>query len=311
MANTFTTMTHTILAQRIMEAFVVKLAPIRAFASNFSAEAVQRGDKIKVPFVSAADAAADFSGSYTMQGVTAEGKEITIDKRKYVSWALTGEEISTMPQLTMDMFVNQKANALAKAVLADIWSLVTTTNYGSTSWTAGSTAFGTAMDYMISSIANFDTTELAQLMFQAGVDEWPDSPRSLILPSGYIAALASDSDIVGTLGLSGNNALITGKVPKVYGFDIYECNQVPTNSRNLVGFACHPDAMLIAMRAIIPEEGVALRPQVEVLTDEGSGVTLVMREWFDADNDRTCRVLECNYGYLLGNDDALFAIQSS
>ncbi|MFZ9683657.1 MAG: hypothetical protein ACO3DQ_10750, partial [Cephaloticoccus sp.] len=74
MANALTTLTHTLLAQTALEAFIADIAPLMVFARNFSDAAASRGDKVKVPFISAADAAATFAGTYTIQDADAEGK---------------------------------------------------------------------------------------------------------------------------------------------------------------------------------------------------------------------------------------------
>ena len=44
---------------------------------------------MKVAFIEAADAALDFAGTYTMQDADATGKDITLNKHKFVSWSLT------------------------------------------------------------------------------------------------------------------------------------------------------------------------------------------------------------------------------
>jgi hypothetical protein len=306
MANVFTNMTNTILANLALEAFVKKLAPLNVFANNFSAEAVQRGDKVKVAYVGAQSAATDFAGSYTVQAASAEGKDITINKRKYVSWGLTTEELATQPQLSLERFARQKGNALAYAVLQDIWSVITNANYGSTGYTQGSGG-----DEIVVTAANFDSTEVSNLREMCGTDNWPEEERALILNPAYTAALLNDADVIGDGGVDMQNVIREGVVGRLMGFNIYESTAIPANGQNLVGFAANPDGILVAMRSLIPEEGVSNRPMVMPVTDGQSGITIVMREWFDPDNDQTKRVLEANYGYAVGNPDAVKQIVSS
>lgn len=307
MPNTFTSLTNTIYANVALEAFVKRLTPLRLFANNFSAEAVARGDKVKVPFVSAASAAQDFTGSYNIQGSTAEGLEISINKRKYVSWGLTTEEMATQPAVNMERFARQKGNALAKAVLQDIWSLITAANYGSAAYSQGSGG-----DVVTVTAANFDSTEVTSVLECCEVDDWPEEMRGLVLSPAYYAALLNDADVIGSNGVRDNNPLSDGKIGvPLAGFDVVSSNVIPANGENLTGFACHPDAILVAMRALIPETGVANRPTVQSMTDADSGITIVMREWFDPDSDTMKRVLECNYGYLKGNGDGIKRIKSS
>jgi hypothetical protein len=306
MANTLTNLTNTILAQKALEAFVKKMTAIRVFANNFSADAVQRGDKVKVAFVNSASAAYDFAGSYTVQDASAEGKDISINKRKVVSWGLTTQELSTQPQISLERFARQKGNALATAVLQDIWSLITAANYGSSAYSQGSGG-----DVITVTAANFDPTEVTQILEAADTKDWPDDERGLVLSPAYYANLFNDSGVIGTLGVGNGSNLASGRVRELLDFDIHKSNVIPANGENLTGFACHPDAILVAMRSLIPEQNVANRPSVQPLTDPESGMTIVMREWFDPDSDTTKRILECHYGYLKGNGNAIIRIKSS
>lgn len=305
MANTFTNLAQTILANRALNAFKAKLAPLGIFSTNFSAEAVQKGDKIKVPWFAEASAAVDFSGTYTTQGSTAEGLEVSINKRKFVSWGLTTEEMATLPSVSLDRFAVAKGHALAKAVLQDIFSVITAANYGSTAYSQGSGG-----DVVTASAANFDSAEVVQLAECADVDNWPEDGRGLVLHPAWHASLLGDADIIGTNGIRADNALADGKIREVAGFQLHKCNVIPGNSENLVGFAAHPDAILVAMRALIPES-MANAPKVNVITDGDSGITLVLREWFDPDTDTAKRVLECNYGFLKGNPDGIKRLKSA
>jgi len=300
MANTLTTLTHTVLAQRILEAFVQITAPIRAFATDFSPEAVQRGDKVKVPYVSGGYTANDFNGTYLVQDSTAEGLDITIDKRKYVSWGLTTENLATMPQLSMDMFVRQKANALAVAFLQDVWSVITNANYGAAAKT--------------STAANFDADDVVDLREAAVAANWPANMRSLVLDESYVAYLLKDNAIQDASASGSSDPLIEGSVRRLCGFDLYESTLVPANGENLTGFICLPDAIYVANRALVPDDASQRAGLLtEVVTDpSGSGMTMVMRDWFDNDTDTHKKVLEVNYGYRAGgNTGALKRIVSS
>jgi hypothetical protein len=297
MANTFTNLKNSIYANRALEAFVARLAPLGFFSTNFSAEAVAKGDKIRVPYISGASAAQDFNGTYTIQGATAEGLDITIDKRKFVSWGLTTEEMSTQPAATLDRFAVQKGNALAKAVLQDIWSTITAANFGNTAYSQGSGGSKVAV-----SAANFDSAEVVALAECADVDDWPEQPRGLVLSPAYYNALLGDADIIGTNGIRSDTPLRDATVREIAGFQTLKSNVIPSNGENLVGFAVNPDAILVAMRTLIPEEGVAGRPNVRTLTDADSGISIVLREWFDPDTDTVKRVLEAHYGYRVGGN---------
>jgi hypothetical protein len=296
MANAITTMTHTLLAGRIFEAFVAKITPMTRFSNNFSEAETQRGNKVKVPFVSSQDAAGDFGGTYTMQDADVTGKDITIDKRKFVSWALTSQEIADNPQLSMDMFTEQKAFQLAKAFQQDVWSLITNANYGAAAIT--------------STAANFDTDDVVDLATVCDTADWPEFMRSLILKETYCGALLKDTGISDAGAYGSDSAVKDGIIARLSGFDVMKSTLIPANGENLVGFAANPDAILLASRVIRPDD-VSNTINFETFTDEATGITASYREWFDADTDTTKRVLEFNYGYLLGNPAAIKRIVSA
>lgn len=307
-ANTFTNMTNTVLAGMALEAFTDSLAPIAAFSLNFSAEAAQRGDKVKVMQIPASDAAADFAGTYLIQDADATGLDITIDKIKYVSWSLTTDELLNQPQLSMERFAMQKGAALALSMFQDVLSVVTAANYGDTETTNFTVTNG---DKVTVTAANFDSLELAYVAHAADCKKWPRMGRSLLLTPGHYNALFEDATIVGSNGVLGNSLLLDKVVPRVMGMDVYESTAIPANAENLVGFACVPNAILIANRVRIPDANVANRPDVQVLSDPKTGASIVLRDWFDPDNDAHKRVLEVTYGYRVGDSEGIVRIESA
>ena len=298
MANAITNMTHTLLAERIFNAFVAKITPATRFSSNFSEAETQRGDSVKVPFVSTQDAAGDFvaANGYVMQDADAEGKDVTINKRKYVSWALTTEEIANNPQLSMDMFVEQKAFQLAKAFLQDIWSVITNANYGAAAHT------GLA--------ANFDSDDVIDISTICDTADWPEFMRSLVLKETYYGNLLKDAGISDASALGTASAVQEGVLPRLSGFDVMKSTLIPGNSENLVGFAAHPDAIFLASRVLRPEDPSGII-SFETMTDPETGISAAYREWTSPDSDETKRVLEFNYGYLVGNATAIKRIVSA
>lgn len=295
-----TNLTHTIIATQILTAFIAKVTPILAFARNFSDEVVQKGDKVKVLFVKAQEAAKDFEGSYVLQGAEAEGLDVSINKRKYVSWGLTSQDLATMPQIDIDRFVETKADQLARAFLQDVWSLITNANYGAAVFTGAA--------------STLDADDIADL--EATLDEahWPTSQRSLILAPTYYGSLVKDNQVQGDLGVT-SEVMAESIIRKLHNFALHKSALIPANGEYLKGFACHPDAILVAIRALMPEGKAAEAAArsgalIEKITDPGTGITLVLKDWYDVTEDVHAKVLEINYGYLKGNEAGLKRIVS-
>lgn len=296
MANTFTSLTQTILAERVFNAFVLKIAPLTAFSTNFSAEAASRGDKIKVLQVDAAAAATAFAGTYSMQDTTASGLDVSLDQHYFVSWSLTDSEIVNRPQLEVERFVEQKAFALAKQVFQSVLGLVTAANFGS----AGFTGLASA----------FDADDVVDLRTACSTAGMPDNQRALILDASYYAALLKDSAIQDASQSGSTDALREGSVQRLAGFDLYESSLVPANAENLKGLAVHPDAIAAAIRYLAPQDG---HDYIEAmpLSRAESGITLGMRRWYDKDTGAMRTVLECLYGRRLINGNACKRIVSA
>ena len=297
MSNTFTTTGNDILLNVALEGFTSVLAPFRAFSVNASPEPAQRGDYVKVLFVdNPATAATDFSSSYSIQAAEATGKRVQLNNHKYVSWGITDTEMANNPQIELERFAFTKGAALAKAVFQDVLSLVTYANYGTSA--------------LVSSAANFDADDLATLRGVAGNADWPDVARSLLLSPDYITYLLQDSAIQSASNLGDAMAIREGKVGRLMGFDIFETPHIPDNSQSLAGVMCVPDGILFANRYLAPQEGHSYT-EARPVSDPKTGLTIGWRKWYDEDSAQMRAVLECNYGYAVGNSAGLERIAST
>jgi hypothetical protein len=120
-----------------------------------------------------------------------------------------------------------------------------------------------------------------------------------------------DNAVQGTLGVGLSQALSGSKGPQIHGFNTCKSNLVPANGENLTGFACQGDAILVAMRYLAPQEGNKYFQASPVADPNGSGFTIGFRDWYDENEGRRKKVLECCYGYLKGNPAALKRIVSA
>lgn len=299
MANNFTNTGSVILTTAALNAFTAALQPIRSFASDFSAAASQRGTSVRVTFIPSQADASDFAGDYTANaGSTATGVDIPINRLKYVSWPLTDIEMSLNQLIRIEMFGRQYGFKLGKAVLQDIWSIVTNANYGAPIFTGAS--------------ATFDSDSVVDI--DSGLDTlfWPDTDRKLILNNLYYNALIKDPSVkqAQAIGMAGSDApLQSGYLPNLLGIEVFESMLVPTNNENLVGFAAMPDAMGVCMRYLEPQEG-NLYFQAAPVSNE-AGMVLGFRDFYDNKSGTRYQALECNYGFTMINPAALQRLTSA
>jgi len=297
MANALTNLTNTLISDAVLEAFTAALTPLQAFSLNVSPDPSDRGDKVKVLWTPAQDAAADFAGTYSVQDADAEGLDVTLDGHKFVSWGLTDKELVSRPQLELENFGRQKGFQLAKAVLLAIWADITNANYGA----AGHTGIA----------ANFDSDDVIDLGAACDAADWPEMGRSLVLASAYHANLRKDGAIKDASAYGGSDPVRSGEIISLDTFGaIYKSTLIPANAENLVGFAAMRDAMLVAMRYLAPQDGHGYG-EARPMTDPDTGITLGYREWYDNDSGQKRAVMEAVYGSRVGNPGALKRIVSA
>jgi hypothetical protein len=286
MANSITGINDDILSQSVLEGYTTAIAPLVAFATDFSSDAARKGDKISVMRDnSAIDAPLDKTthAAYTIQDADSDAVEITLGQPKYVSWGLDDVEIASSSVLTMERFGRRKGNALAKTILQDIWSEITLANMGAAGFT------GLA--------STFDEDDVADLAEVADLADWDQDDRYLILSPAYIAALRKSGSIKDTSGY-GYNAIMSGDIPELQGFKVIMSNAVPANAENLVGFASDGKGIASAFRYLQPQAGNKYT-RAEPLVGEG-GMTLGLRNWYSEDSGVNKTVVESVYGYETG-----------
>ena len=285
MANSITGVNDLIIAQAGLQAFTARTTPLSAFARNFSSDAARPGDTIKVfreTYPDAVPLSKTSHGEYTIQDADSDAAEITLGQPDYVSWGLDDVEIASSSVVNMNRYGNGKGNMLAKTVLGNIWGDITAANYGAAGFTGAENTF--SIDGVIALGEALDNNDA------------PDEGRALVITPAMWSALLSE---LGANYNAGNEPLREGAVGRVSGFDVYKSTLIPNNGENLVGFACVADAMAVAMRYLMPQEGHNYTI-AQPLADDPSGITLGLRDWYKEESGVRARVLECVYGHTVG-----------
>lgn len=286
MANSITGINDDIISRSVLEGYTTAIAPLSALTADFSSDAVRRGEKVSIMRDnSAIDAALDKTshGDYVIQDADSDAVEITMGQPKYVSWSLDDSEIANSSKLTIQDFGRRKGNLLAKTVMQDILSEVTSSNFGAASFTG---AAGT-----------FDEDDVADVAEDCDSADWAQDDRYLVLSPPYVAELRKSGAIKDTSGY-GYNAIQNGDIPMLHGFKVIMSNAIPANGENLVGFATDGNGIASAFRYLAPQEGHKYN-RAEALVGEG-GITLGLRDWYSEDGGVRKCVIESVYGYETG-----------
>jgi hypothetical protein len=284
-----------------ISAFKRAVFPVTMFASVFRNVQLSGTNKIGVPYYPLENSASrdfDQSQGYVFDDDSAtQVRDVTIDKRKYQPLHFTSDELARLPLLNAERMGQNKGEKLAYDVLRDILSVITVANYGPSIF--GGDAEG------------FDSDNVIDIRTALNKVPWPETGRGLMLNSDYDGALLKDNAFKAAYALGTDQAIRTGRLPNVLGFEYASSSGIPDNSENLVGFAAYMSAILLAFSPIEPAESIRkVLVDYQIATDPATGISLEYRHWGDPDMDTDKRVIECNYGYNKGETAALKRITS-
>ena len=298
MSNTLNNIQDIRISDVFLETFVAALMPLRAFSTDFSSEFVERGKTVHVPVVGAANASYDFKGSYAQNADSnVDTIPVELTKHKVQSLHLTDKEYSESSVISLERLARSKARQLAQDVLQDIWGAILSADY----------------DQAIPALAatGFDAGKVLKIREACAAKNMPVSERSLILDDSFYTNLLGDDKISHSyLTQMSQPSLMEARIPRVYGFDIYETTILPENGEKLVGFAAHPRGLAIANRYLMP-----LRPESYLeagpVTDPTTGITLGYRRYYDNDSSKEIAAFECVYGFKPAIKEGILRIAKS
>jgi hypothetical protein len=298
MSNTLNNIQDIRISDVFLETFVAALMPLRAFSTDFSSEFVERGKTVHVPVVGAANASYDFKGSYAQNADSnVDTIPVELTKHKVQSLHLTDKEYSESSVISLERLARSKARQLAQDVLQDIWGAILADDY----------------EQAIPALAatGFDASKVLKIREACAAKNMPVSERSLILDDSFYTNLLGDDKISHSyLTQMSQPSLMEARIPRVYGFDIYETTILPENGEKLVGFAAHPRGLAIANRYLMP-----LRPESYLeagpVTDPTTGITLGYRRYYDNDSGKEIAAFECVYGFKPAIKEGILRIAKS
>lgn len=270
-----------IYAQAALQAFVAKLAPLNAFSRSYDSEAKKKGDTIVVPLISGATATT-FNQSYEVGGGSSSVATISLNKHKIASVDLTDVQVANSSMAKLEDFGYQAGEALANLVLQDIWSVITTANFGAASVTTAQ--------------SNWDLSEIIAFRKVLAQRNVPLDKISLFFDTEIGAALLGNSNILQAYAFGGTEAVRGGNLGRqLVGMTPYETNVLPSAVTSLVAFAAHPDSIALAMRYLAPLEPSAYASTMQ-LTHE-SGITMGWRRHYQPATGKLYGNFECLYGF--------------
>ncbi len=287
MANTLPSLS--LITQEALPVLQAAVPALTVFSTDFSADVAAQGSAIATRIPQSMTAAAYSAATgYVGTDVNPTAVTVTLNQHYHVTNSFTDAEVAnlTLPRL-MNTFITPAINGVVNKVAADVFALVTLSNYGTHAY-SGSTA----------TFANVFQTPMA-LLAASGVS--PD--KALVLnPSGYYSLM---NDIKASNVIGDATVIRDGVIGKLGGATVVMAGGLPTNSESLFGFACGKEAIAIATRVPNLAGVSSALLEIENVTDENSGLTVQLRKWYSPDKGLWNISAIVIYGVAKGNGSAL------
>lgn len=262
------TFNDTLFGQTVFQQLTEILMPLNIFSTDLSNEVAAPGSAVIVPLFGNVTTTSFVQGAsaYERTGGTISAITVTLDKRYITPVDLTPQQIADSSNARrIDQFGQQLAQATAQRLLQDVFSVLTTTNFGNAILTTAS--------------ANYNRNSLIEARRQL-VASGVRGTKSFVGNLSVEAGLLSDTNLVLALNRGDSNAIREGQLGRLFGMDIYGTDVLPTNSISLIGFCAGQEAVAVAMRNVgnyLPQEEYA---SFEQFTDADSGISMLYtRHW--------------------------------
>ena len=286
MPNTLGTTNGLIVAQRTLETLLVQFPVLSLITTDFSAEVKRFGQEVVTRVVSPTTASDyDPVNGYVPTPRAVVDVSVTINKHKHHTYDVNDQERTSTNRDLIQEWADTAAHALGTAVVNDLTSLVTPTN------------FNVAGQQSVITAANFNRSSVVAIRTALNKRFVPDVGRFMVLNSDYAGALADDTTIVANLYNRDANTISSGQLPPIHGFQIAEYSALPDNGVNLTGFGGNKEALVIATRLPdLPSPDVPLGGTIDVVTEPHTGLSIQLRQWYNFQLGQEFRTITLMYG---------------
>jgi hypothetical protein len=288
-----TVFNDTIFAQTAFQQLVEILTPIRAFATDISSDVNTQGSAVVVPLFGNATTTTFTQSTTVMEqtGGLLSAITVTLDKRKITPISLTHQQLAESSNAgRWDKWAYQLGKSMGTSVLADIWSLLTTSNFGSAIITTAS--------------ANYTKSQLIEarkVLKQAGARGEYSFVGNMVIEG----ALLGDTNLVNYFNRGDASAIKEGDLGRLFGMNVYASDIIPANSASIVGFACGQDGIAFASRALGQYLPNADFEAIEEMTDPESGLTALYTRHYSRASGTYFANMHMLYGYSVAVTNAL------
>lgn len=288
-----------VIAQDSLTTLLAQFPLVNKFTTDFGGDILQRGESVTTRIAEGVAATDIGANGYTRSDVKSNAKTVTLNQHKgFVMGFSDGEVAKGGYDVLRRTFIRPAAHAVVKAVMDDVFNLVSLTGTGTFTQTGYQ---GTVAAFDADAVA-----DISQALTDANV---PMAGRTLIVRPALYTSLAKDNSIQAQYASGTNAPLTENLLPRIHGFEVNQYTALPAAVANLKGIAVSPEAILIAAR--LPATPTNWYGNVAVATDAESGLSIQVREWYDGDSGEQKLSMSILYGVSIGNPNCLAKIIAS
>jgi len=288
-----TVFNDTIFAQTAFQQLVEILTPIRAFATDISSDVNTQGSAVVVPLFGNSTTTTFTQSTTVMEqtGGLLSAITVTLDKRKITPVSLTHQQLAESSNAgRWDKWAYQLGKSMGQAVLTDIWSLLTTSNFGAAIITTASASY-----------TKTQLIEARKVLKQAGARGEYSFVGNMVIEG----ALLGDTNLVNYFNRGDATAIKEGDLGRLFGMNVYASDIIPANSASIVGFACGQDGIAFASRALGQYLPNADFEAIEEMTDPESGLTALYTRHYSRASGTYFSNMHMLYGYSVAVTNAV------
>jgi len=313
MSNVLSGINLQLIAQDSLTTLLSEFPLISKFSTNFGGDIAVKGESVTTRIASQVTATDIGANGYTPSGVVSTARTVTLTQHKgFVMGFNDGEVAKGGYDVLRRTFMRPAAWAVSKAVLDSIFALCTPSNFPNAAYNG--------------SIAAFDADAVAGISQYLTDLNVPQGNRVLITRPAMYTNLAKDNAIQAQYASGTNAPLTENLLPRIHGFEVNQYSGLPNSTTtiygtstpdpqfsgldaNLMGIAANPESIIIAAR--LPAVPQGWYGNVATATDEKSGLSIQVREWYDGVLGQQLMSMSILYGVQIGSTNTLARILAS
>ena len=291
------TLQLTIAAEKSVQAASKAVAPLKLFATSFSAAEASKGNVIRVPVFNVGEAAAFNVDSNNYCGSTQDvaGVDVTLDQHLVKSVYFDDRDFA---ECEVDFFAGAGegiGRVLSRGIVDGAMALLVKANI---------------TDEHVFTVANAKTKDVvANLYAVADSNGLNPADCVLVVKPTVFANLLS---ILDASAYGGRDAILAGLIPGLFGFKgVFPCNSLSTAAGEKLNGVILPSETLGIASRVLRVASPSAYEEIGTKTDEATGLTFGFRRFGNACTGRNYIAGEVLAGFKILQDAGVRLVESA